>query len=300
MSLPNPDLSGLSTATRAWAESGRWLDREGRRICVVERVRGPCILRLHGFPTSAYDWQGVIERLSDDHRVVALDFPGYGLSDKPDDYSYSLFQQADAVEAVARQLRIEAARVVSHDMGTSVHCELLARQNVRRLSFRITHSTLTNGSMLQWLAQITPFQHLLSTNSTLPEAMELCRTSMAEMYIPALRALMKRPEKLDEQMAAVMNELMPYQAGHLRLPALSGYMRERYVHRERWLGGLASAGAALQFVWADGDPIATVEMGRELKQMHREARYTELSNVGHFLIFEDPESVVREIRAAAA
>ena len=35
-----------------------------------------------------------------------------------------------------------------------------------------------------------------------------------------------------------MNDLLRYQDGHLRLPALAGYMRERYVHADRWLGAI--------------------------------------------------------------
>ncbi len=72
-------------------------------------------------------------------------------------------------------------------------------------------------------------------------------------------------------------------------------MRERYVHRDRWIGALTSCEGRMQFVWADGDPIANLEMGRELHRLCPRARYTELHNLGHFLLMEDPSAVAAEI-----
>jgi pimeloyl-ACP methyl ester carboxylesterase len=288
----------LSTPTKAWLNEGRHIDAGGKRVFVVEHGSGPTLLLMHGYPTSGYDWRGVMGEMSGSLRCVAFDFPGFGLSDKPVAYSYSLFQQADAVEELARALDISSAHVVSHDMGTSVHCELLARANEGRLAFEIEQSTFLNGSMLQWRATITPFQKLLASNETLPQAIDLCNTGL-EAYVTGLKAIMKRPEALSDDDAIVMLELLHYQDGHRRLPATAGYMRERYINSERWLGAIASTKAPVQFVWADGDPIANIEMGREMHERYPEARYTELPGLGHFLLMEDPAAVAREIRAFA-
>jgi pimeloyl-ACP methyl ester carboxylesterase len=288
----------FSEATKAWLAAGRRLDVGGRRLFVYERGAGPALLLLHGFPTSSYDWRAVMDLLAPSYRCVALDFLGFGLSDKPAAFSYSLFQQADLVDGLAAELRIERAHVVSHDMGTSVHCELLARYKEGELAFDVVSSTFLNGSMLQWLATITPFQELLASNNTLPQAIELCNSAM-EAYVPGLKHIMKRPEAITEQDALVMYELLRYQDGNRRLPAIAGYMRERYVNQERWLGALGETKAPLQFVWADGDPIANVEMGRELQRRYPKARYTELPGLGHFLLIEDPAAVAAEIRSFA-
>jgi pimeloyl-ACP methyl ester carboxylesterase len=293
------DEQALSPATKDWLDSGTRIDIDDKRIFVYERGEGPTLLLLHGFPTSCYDWRGVIDELSDARRCVALDFPGFGLSDKPAAFSYSLFQQADIVEGVAGALGIDRCDVVSHDMGTSVHCELLARHNARALSFEIASSTFLNGSMLQWLATITPFQELLASNKTLQQAIDLCNTDM-EGYVGGLKAIMKRPERLSDEDTVVIQELLNYQDGHRRLPAIAGYMRERYVNADRWMGALAATRAPLQFVWADGDPIANIEMGRELHRLYPNAAYTELAGLGHFLLMEDPKAVADAVREFVA
>ncbi len=151
--------------------------------------------------------------------------------------------------------------------------------------------------MLQWLARITPFQELLAANATLPRAIEVCRGMSSDLYVPGLQRLMQRPEAITADDAQVMDELLRYQDGHHRLPALAGYMRERYVHADRWLGALEGAVSPMQIVWADGDPIAHVEMGRELARRCPRAQYHELSGLGHFLLFEDPSAVAAKIEA---
>lgn len=286
----------LSAATRAWEESGRRVEvGGGMRVFVYERGKGPVVFLLHGFPTSCYDWRGVMEVLSAEYRCVALDFPGYGLSDKPDAWSYSIFQQTDAAEAVVRALGIERAHVVSHDVGTSVHTELLAREIEGRLGFEVVSSTFLNGSMLQGLATITPFQKLLANNETLTQGIAICE-NMGPNYIEGLKSVMKRPECVSGEDALVITELMARESGNRRMPSIAIYMRERYIHKERWIGALRETTKPLQFVWADGDPVANVELGRALRDECPNAKYTELPGLGHFLLMEDPVAVASRIR----
>ncbi|MBI3837922.1 MAG: alpha/beta hydrolase [Planctomycetia bacterium] len=297
-------INQFCDAARLWLAAGRHENVAGRQMFVHDRgpaaaansaSESPTLLLLHGFPTSCYDWRGIVERLSGRVRAIAPDLLGFGFSDKPVAYSYSLFQQADTIEDLLAKLKVRAAHVVSHDLSTSLHSELLARQAEGRLSFELQSSTFLNGSMLQWLATITPFQELLAANATLPQAIEICRTTILAMYVPGLQKLMRRPEAITAVDAQVMDELLRYQDGHLRLPAIAGYMRERYLHADRWLGALETAPSRVQIVWADGDPIAHVEMGRELARRCPRAKYHELTGSGHFLLMEDPSAVAERI-----
>ena len=121
-------------ATRAWLAAGRHENVAGVPDvrprarpggCEPSAGEAPTLLLLHGFPTSCYDWRGVVERLAPRIRAIAPDLFGFGLSDKPVAYSYSLFQQADTIEELLGRLKVRAAHVVSHDLGTSLHSELL-------------------------------------------------------------------------------------------------------------------------------------------------------------------------------
>ena len=119
------------------------------RIHVFERHGiDPPLLLLHGFPSSSFDWRALLE-LEPDRAVLAFDFLGFGLSDKPRDHVYSLGWQADLVEHLVHEhLGRRAAYVVAHDMGTSVTTELLARDVEGRLGFELAGALLFNGSMI--------------------------------------------------------------------------------------------------------------------------------------------------------
>jgi pimeloyl-ACP methyl ester carboxylesterase len=280
----------FSPLLQAWSDSGRYVEAGGQSLFVVERGRGPNLVLVHGYPTSGYDFRGLMACLEGRFRCVAFDFPGYGLSSKPVAHGYSLFQQADTLEALLEALSIRSASFLCHDMGTSGLCELLARKDEGRLRCAIEHVTFTNGSMLQWRATITPFQKLLASNETLFQAMEIC-ARMPDAYVAGLRTLMKKPEAVSADDEVVMRELLVHEDGHLRLAALAGYMRERYLHRDRWIGALSRNAGLVSLVWAAGDPIANLELGRELHALLPGAPYVELEGLGHFLIFEDPERV---------
>jgi haloalkane dehalogenase len=58
------------------------------RIHYTEAGSGPPVLLIHGFPTSSHLWRNVIPELAKTHRAIAIDLPGYGLSDKPLDVTY--------------------------------------------------------------------------------------------------------------------------------------------------------------------------------------------------------------------
>jgi len=73
---------------------------------------------VHGWTCSADFWRQSIHAFPN-YRVVAVDLPGHGLSDKPQtDYSMEYF--AKAIEAVMKDARIKKAVLVGHSMGTPV------------------------------------------------------------------------------------------------------------------------------------------------------------------------------------
>lgn len=285
----------VSPRARKWEEAGDYLNIDGRSVYVQMRGRGPNVFLLHGFPTSSYDWGPVMSRLEDRWRLVTFDFWGYGLTDKPVAFSYSLFEQANLVESIAKELRIDKGAIVSHDMGTSVHNELLARDLESRLSFEPTHSVFLNGSMLMWMAHITPYQELLSSNKTMTDAIEMTKGPFEATYIAALKSLMAVPEAMTNEDAEAILDLLRRNDGHLRIPAIACYYRERYVHADRWLGAIERTDYPVSFLWGDSDPIAHREMGREHVRRAPRARLMELANLGHFLMVESPDRVADAI-----
>ncbi len=112
-----------------WRQRGERISALGRSIHLF-RSEGeePLLLLLHGFPSSSFDWRALLQR-ERRRAALAFDFLGFGLSEKPRDHTYSLFEQADLTLELLRRFAGERpVFLVAHDMGTSVATELMARE----------------------------------------------------------------------------------------------------------------------------------------------------------------------------
>ena len=179
---------------------------------------------------------------------------------------------------------------MSHDVGTSVHTELLARKQEGRLSFEVDGSTFLNGSILKGMATLTNIQKTLENPATLDEGKQRV-ADMVPGYVERLKKCMGKPEAVSAEDAQVMTELLAHKDGNLRIPNVYSYVRERYLHGTRWVGAVQAERERVQFLWGDADPIANIAMGRALHALAPQAQYAELPGVGHFVPIEVPETV---------
>ncbi|EMP39439.1 Mesoderm-specific transcript like protein [Chelonia mydas] len=129
--IPPPKLS---PALHSWRASGRYFTYKTQNIFYRDSSgalgSSDIVVLLHGFPTSSYDWYKIWEGLTQRfHRVIALDFVGFGFSDKPRPHHYSIFEQASIVEGLLGHLGLRNQRInlLSHDYGDTVAQELLHR-----------------------------------------------------------------------------------------------------------------------------------------------------------------------------
>jgi haloalkane dehalogenase len=80
--------------------------------------RGPAFVVLHGFPDNSHIYDLLIPHLvSAGRRTVAIDFLGFGASDKPEGAHYSFEQQLGDLEAVVKALELDKIIPVGHDAG---------------------------------------------------------------------------------------------------------------------------------------------------------------------------------------
>jgi haloalkane dehalogenase len=109
---------------------------EELRLAYRELGDGPPVLLLHGWPTSSFLWRNVMAPMASAHRVVALDLPGFGDSDKPlgTRYSFELF--ARVIDGFLAQLGIDRLGLAVHDLGGPIglHWTLTRPGRVTRLA----------------------------------------------------------------------------------------------------------------------------------------------------------------------
>jgi pimeloyl-ACP methyl ester carboxylesterase len=103
----------------SWGERQAF-DHNGIKINYYEAGQGPPVILLHGFGACTYTWRYLAPALAQDHRVLALDLKGYGLSDKPADGKYAMSDQADLVVAFIQAQDLHDLTLIGHSMGGGV------------------------------------------------------------------------------------------------------------------------------------------------------------------------------------
>ena len=113
---------------------GRFFERDGLRLHHLDEGAGPPLVMLHGNPTWSFCFRNLVLALRDDHRVIAPDQIGCGLSDKPDDtrYDYTLARRTDDLEALLEAIAPgERVTLVGHDWGGLIGMAWAARHPER-------------------------------------------------------------------------------------------------------------------------------------------------------------------------
>eukprot|EP01100_Stratorugosa_tubuloviscum_P003441 TRINITY_DN1838_c0_g3_i3.p1 TRINITY_DN1838_c0_g3~~TRINITY_DN1838_c0_g3_i3.p1 ORF type:complete len:232 (+),score=65.31 TRINITY_DN1838_c0_g3_i3:53-748(+) len=154
-----------------WKQKGFYFTLiEGEKIFVIDQNStnlnsSETLVIIHGFPTSSFDFHLVLDKIIKDgffKRIVLCDLLGYGLSDKPFNFSYSVFEFADHLQQLWNYLNINDAHILAHDMGDTVATELLSRRERGLLgTINFKSVTFTNGGMRIDLANFRITQILL-------------------------------------------------------------------------------------------------------------------------------------------
>ncbi|MCE2869650.1 MAG: alpha/beta fold hydrolase [Xanthomonadaceae bacterium] len=89
----------------------------GERWHYLEAGQGPLIVLVHGYTGSKENWLPVMRQLARDHRVIAVDLPGWGESIPVSGADYGPTAQAERLSAFLQSEREPAALLVGHSMG---------------------------------------------------------------------------------------------------------------------------------------------------------------------------------------
>jgi haloalkane dehalogenase len=94
-----------------------WFETDGVRVHYIDEGAGRPILMCHGNPTWSFLYRKIILRLRGQFRCVAVDYPGFGLSDRPQGYGYTPAEHAAIVGRLVDHLGLDDFIVMGQDWG---------------------------------------------------------------------------------------------------------------------------------------------------------------------------------------
>lgn len=250
----------------------------------------PVLLLIHGFPTASIDWYAVWPEFNKHFRLITLDMIGFGLSDKPKDYKYSIHDQADIYQTLLNQLNISKHHILAHDYGDTVAQELLARQleetEPTESANEILTTLLLNGGLFPETHRPVLMQKLLAS----PLGALLIKFYSFSKFKKTFEHICAKP--ISEKELNVYWQLLQHNEGAAVMPKLIRYMDERRTYRSRWVGALENYSLPLGLIDGLDDPISGAHMVARYKQLIDGADITELEGVGHYPQVEAPQQVI--------
>jgi pimeloyl-ACP methyl ester carboxylesterase len=244
---------------------------------------GPAVLLLHGWPTSSYLWRNVMPPIAETNRVIALDLPGFGDSDKPAGAAYDFAFFEDAIDTFLDEQGVEQLAIAVHDLGgpIGVHWALHRPERVTRIALL---NTLIypefSEAVMQFIHACTnpEIREQLTSPQGLEAAMRLGvadNSKLSDEVFAAVSAPFESEEsRLALAKAGVGLEIEGFQDIAARLPALEAPLRMIYGEQDRILPDIAETAA-------------------RVKTDVPHAEVTALPGCGHFLQEEEPEPIGR-------
>jgi pimeloyl-ACP methyl ester carboxylesterase len=297
-----------------WQESGRYFDwvsplpeNHGRAVKVFYTCSGepdrPTIVMVHGFPTSSFDFRPMFELLKTDFHVCALDFPGFGLSDKPTDgFVYSLSQDAQLLwDFVSKVLAVKKFVLFSHDRGDSVALRFLQLyQSTPAKPFEITHQFLTNANMYLPLSNLTQFQKVML--NPLTSSLAVSQTTPERLAVGLGESQYSPPLSADDPEVKALGYNLAYQNGIQVIPATIQYLNERKKFEDGFLASLAASDVPVTLVWGAHDMVSPLRVANyvwssALEQRASPASYWLAPCANHYLLHDQPQAVAALMRA---
>jgi len=134
----------LLAATPVAAKDGesKYATLNGAKVHYQSYGKGSeAFVLVHGWSCNLGHWRYQIPEFAKRGRVIALDLPGHGQSDKPE-LSYTMDHFAAAIDAVMRDAKVDRAVLVGHSMGTPV-----SRQFYRKFPQKTLAIVIVDGGL---------------------------------------------------------------------------------------------------------------------------------------------------------
>ena len=289
MSSDNPGK--LNSDLADWKASGEWLHLCGHQIFVKDEGDGrlPTLLLIHGFPTSSWDWSGVWDALKTRFRLVALDMLGFGYSDKPNVSTYSIHGQADIVEALVTARSLGQFHILAHDYGDTVTQELLARHQKGAGAGQLLSCCFLNGGLFPETHRALLTQKLLLS----PLGVLVNKFAGYKQFSKNFSSVFGDKTKPAEAELIIFWQLINEKDGKHIFHNLITYMRDRKLHRERWVGALQQSTIPLALINGSVDPVSGAHMVARYRELGCRLDYLgELASIGHYPQVEDSAAVI--------
>lgn len=267
-----------------------WMTYRDGYIHYIDEGQGPTVLLLHGNPTWSYLYRNVIKELRSECRLIALDYPGFGMSQAPSHYRFTPQEHSEAVEDVIRRLDIKNFVLVVQDWGGPIGFNYAVRHrgNLRGIVVMNTWA---------WPATLLPMKMFSLAMGGWPVGywLQTRRNFFAKVLVPYG---IYHSDKVTETLRKAYTD--PFPTPKSRIPT---WMFPRQIRKARsWFAQIESKLPALsdlpaQILWGTKDSAGFPPEEMAKWQSYLKMNETEtLDDASHYVQEDRPDRVAASIR----
>ncbi|MCA1682951.1 MAG: alpha/beta hydrolase [Actinobacteria bacterium] len=273
-----------------WEAHRRWIRVDGRWVNLIDIGEGPVLIFIHGLAGCWQNWLENIPFFARDHRVIAMDLPGFGESEMPAD-EISISGYGRTVEALCEALDIDSGVIIGNSMGGFIGAELAICFPVRveRLclvgaaGLSIENLRTQRKKGIRHRAENVVFFNLAWIATRSPAITARPRTRRLILMLVAAH-----PERLPAELTA---ELVRGAGKDGFSPALDALCN--YPIRDR----LNEIACPTLIVWGDKDLLVPVKDAAEFERLIDDSRKVIYPDTGHLPMLERPARFNQDLRA---
>jgi len=266
----------------------RFLQVAGARLHHIDEGSGPVVVLLHGNPAWCFVYRHVVRALRSRYRCIAIDLPGFGLSEPPPGYGYTPAEHAGVVGAALEALGLRHACLVAHDWGGPIGLRaMLDTRRIERVVLGNTWAWSVNGDWhFEWFSRLmggaigrwSARRYALFVNGVLPTSMQ--RGWPAPAVMAAYRAPFAPPR-----------DRAPLHVFAHHILASRDWLAQLETELAGWRGEAA-------FVWPDNDVAFRRKELARWRRLWPHVAVTTIARCGHFLWEDAPLESVAALGAA--
>ena len=271
---------------------GHWFEHPGgvRQHYLDEGPRSASpVLLLHGNPTWSFAWRRLVPTLADQHRVLAPDHVGCGLSDKPADYPYRLEQHIQNVERLVLDQDLENLTLVLHDWGGAIGMGFARRhpERVARLALMNTAAFLSQAIPLRISICRLPLFGTLAVRGLNGFARAATRMAVERPLTPEVRHGYLVPYDSFAHRVAVQRFVqdIPLAPSHPSYPELEAIDKSLSTFADRPVG----------LFWGERDWCFTPAFRQQWQARFPAAEVHRFPRAGHYLFEDAPDELAEAL-----
>jgi pimeloyl-ACP methyl ester carboxylesterase len=255
-------------------------------------VDAPVILLLHGYPTSSHMFRNLMEDLSDDYRLLAPDYPGFGRSEQPPmaEFEYSFDNMAKIVEGFLEELEVETFSIYLMDYGAPIGFRIAAKYPERIESLIIQNGNAYDEGLRDFWIPIKKYWNDYTLENGKPLEGFHSPAGLKWQYTHGVEDTLKiSPDNWHMD----LQHLTRPENNEIQLAMFYSYRTNVPLYPE-WQEYFRTYQPPTLIVWGKNDYIFPAEGAHPYKRDIKNVDF-HLLNTGHFALEEKGEEIAKHI-----